>query len=68
MTQHEGKATEPPTEAFAAEGSIVSPSRLPSPMSRLKAYLYRRTIMGRGLMWAHRGTSRVLVKREEKVR
>jgi hypothetical protein len=65
---HEGEAeiVTPTTIETARSRHVLSSNRpTPSPLSRLKKYIYDRTIMGRGLMWAHVGTHRFLVKRDE---
>jgi hypothetical protein len=60
---HEGVAgnIEPPTTS----SHKISSARAPSPIIRFKGYLYSKTIMGRGLVWAHVGTTRYLIPRDE---
>ncbi len=63
--QHGGSGVRksPPISALL-EHQHVSSSPLPSPISRLKSWLYSKSIMGRGLMWAHKGTTRFSIRRK----
>ena len=70
--QHAGVADKCPkfsTRPSATRTSSISP---PAPKSsirlrlkKLRNVIYSKTIYGRGLMWAHKGTRRYLVKKDE---
>lgn len=60
---HDGPAgkVEPPTTSSHS----ISSARRSVTLSSLKGWVYSKTIMGRGLMWAHEGTTRHLIPREK---